>query len=194
MPFAATLPAPYKASSLLVVSGFFATRKHNARLRAAEQAFDALAADDLAAFTQALGKGALSGAWNTRGLTLFHQAAQSGRSAFLDALKRTEPKLDLDTPLPDGRTALQVAMLATNTANAVWLLGAGVDPNRAGPAGQRPLHLAAKLGSTTLLRMLDSLGAHWDVPDALGARPLDVLRQYHPNRARIWTPVAADHP
>ena len=95
-----------------------------------------------------------------QGSTVWHLLAQQGGSfsvPMMARLAKDPATLALiDTPALDGSTALNLACLALNTAQAKALLDAGASPTLQDAAGQSPLHCAGrKFGAKAMAKTSD---------------------------------------
>ncbi len=73
---------------------------------------------------------------------------------------------------PDGRTALQAAVIDLKFEAARVLLRAGADVNFQDPNGWTPLHFAAQANSVELAGLLIDHGAVVETKDSYGNNPL----------------------
>ncbi|MCP5144559.1 MAG: ankyrin repeat domain-containing protein [Gammaproteobacteria bacterium] len=85
------------------------------------------------------------------------------REAVLAAI--TSPDLDVNTPAPDGATALHWATYQVDHELVRALLKAGAKANVTNRFGSTPLTEAVKLGDVELVRMLLDAGADADSPN-----------------------------
>lgn len=85
------------------------------------------------------------------------------REAVLAAI--TSPDLDVDTPEPDGSTALLWATYKVDHELVRALLKAGARADVTNNYGSSPLTEAVKLGDVELVRLLLDAGAHPDSPN-----------------------------
>ncbi|XP_075416113.1 cyclin-dependent kinase 4 inhibitor B-like [Tenrec ecaudatus] len=76
-----------------------------------------------------------------------------------------------------GRTALQTMMMGSVKVAQLLLLH-GADPNCMDPTTlTRPVHDAAREGFLDTLKMLHRAGAHLEVQDLWGRRPVDLAKE-----------------
>jgi len=106
-------------------------------------------------------------------LTLVFRAAEHGDEAELGQLLPTL-SVHINTPGPDGDTALHLASLYGHVGCARMLLDAGAQPDLPDEDGAIPLHDAAAGGYTELVEMLldRGAGASINAADSDGDTPL----------------------
>lgn len=86
---------------------------------------------------------------------------------------------DVNAPSRSG-TALHIASGAGATEIMAALIAAGADIEAEGPAGFRPLHLAAKKNQPAAVKLLIEHGAKVDSRDSFGFTPLMVALDFPP--------------
>jgi ankyrin repeat protein len=95
--------------------------------------------------------------------TLVDLVRSGAREAVLAAI--TSPDLDVNTPAPDGSTALHWATYQVDHELVSALLAAGAKADVTNSFGSTPLAEAVKLGDLELVRMLLDAGADVDSPN-----------------------------
>lgn len=89
---------------------------------------------------------------------LIHETLNGGYSSLSAVLERSTPSV-INGVNEEGWTALQLAVFHNKGYTILSsLLGAGANPNAAGPAGDLPLHIAVikRLGYTTMSKLLSN--------------------------------------
>ena len=108
-------------------------------------------------------------------------AAEAGRIPLIDAIKSGDSALvrellkqrtDVNTPEPDGATALHWAVHRNDLDTARLLIEAGARVNAANDLGIAPLWLACTNGSASLVKVLLQGGANVDLARPTGETPL----------------------
>lgn len=95
-----------------------------------------------------------------------------------------------DAPDADGLTPLMSAVIAGDAALTKRLLEAGHDPNRKGPSGHRPLHLA--LYHPELVTLLISRGAEVNAAGPAGTPLLMAVKSQQSESIRLLLAAGAD--
>ena len=101
--------------------------------------------------------------------SLVAAAKAQNHARVLDLL---QGRPDVNTPAPDGSTALLWASHWSSTNTAEALLRAGADPNRANDFRMTPLSLACTNGNEALVALLLEAGANPNTPIGTGETPL----------------------
>lgn len=109
-------------------------------------------------------------------------------------IRRQLQSVPADTPGADGSTLLMAAIVKGNADSTRALLDGGADPNRAGPDGKTPVHLAAFADNPELLRIVLAHGGKADALDTrTGATPLEsALLGGNPTQLQILLDAGAD--
>ncbi|XP_068105500.1 NF-kappa-B inhibitor-like protein 1 [Hyperolius riggenbachi] len=109
---------------------------------------------------------------------------QKGDVLRLKSYIRRHRRLQLDQPLPGGRSLLHAACSAPDNACALLLLRKGADPLQCDPAGNNALHVAARevekgewrVYTDLCVPILKRCPQAFDVPNRQGSTPRDILR------------------
>eukprot|EP00040_Diaphanoeca_grandis_P015413 m.78660 g.78660 ORF g.78660 m.78660 type:complete len:554 (-) comp25138_c0_seq3:49-1710(-) len=106
------------------------------------------------------------------GLSLLHHAAESNTNALALLIARVDRNLRATSKC--GTLALHHAasQYDDNEDNARLLLEAGMEINGGDGAGNTPLHHAASVGNTAIVRLLTTNGADVRLTNSLGRTPL----------------------
>jgi ankyrin repeat protein len=112
-----------------------------------------------------IGSGANVKTASKAGFTPLVFAAQKGDAKSIVSL--IAAGLDPSYTLPQGTSALQIAVTGEKTEAAAVLLDKGANPNSADRGGNSPLHIAAQAGNTELVKKLLEKGAN---PNAVTAK------------------------
>lgn len=114
--------------------------------------------------------GANAEAQNSNGITALHFAAYASEESFsarreqMDFIRRlVKQGRVLNAQLPNGWTALYMAVRQGNAPLVVQLLSLGADPNIATAPDATPLFAAGELGRADLIETLRTAGAREDV-------------------------------
>lgn len=145
--------------------------------------------------------------------TLSDLIRAGNREAVLAAI--TSPDLDVNTPEPDGSTALLWATYKVDQDLVRALLKAGAKPNITNKYGSAPLTEAVKLGDVALVQMLLDARANADSPNqdgqtvlmlasSIGSKPIaellikrganvNAVENYRGQTALMWA-AGGNHP
>lgn len=140
------------------------------------RAWDAFGRNDAQGLLHELASGANANTLNGAGQTLIHRMVMEDRPMMERALGSAF--VDWSVQLPDGRSFLH---LAVETNQSRWVrvaLDHNVPLELETVSGYTALHLAAKMGSTPMIRMLDGAGSSWNALDKKSQTPLDMLSHY----------------
>ncbi|QWF19049.1 ankyrin repeat domain-containing protein [Lysobacter capsici] len=120
--------------------------------------------------------------------------ADAVRNGDAAEIRRQLQSVAPDTPGADGSTLLMLAIAQGHTDSARALLEGGADPNRAGPDGKTPVHLAAFADDPELLRTVLAHGGKPDVRNTqTDATPLEsALLGGNPTQLQILLDAGAD--
>lgn len=155
------------------------------------RAWDAFARNDVQGLLNELTAGASANTLNGAGQTLVHRMVMEDRPMMERALGGA--MVDWSVQLPDGRSFLH---LAVETNQSRWVrvgLDHQVPLELETLNGHTALHLAAKMGSTPMIRMLDSAGCSWSALDKKSQTPLDMLTNY-PVLKATWEKIISTRP
>lgn len=139
------------------------------------QAWDAFGRNDAQALLAALDAGASADLLNGAGQSLVHRLILEDRPLLEKPLSR--PSVNWALALPDGRTALHLAVESGQSRWVKVALDHGVPLERKTIMGCTALHLAARQGAVPIIRMLDGAGASWLEKDKRGQTPLDAMAE-----------------
>jgi uncharacterized protein len=119
------------------------------------------------------------GSWLSAFLLMGAAASQplinAARNADRDAVRRLiQEKVDVNSPDPDGTTALHWASYRDDGESAELLIRAGANVNAVNDLGATPLWTASLNGSATMVRRLLRAGANPNAALLLGETPLMV--------------------
>lgn len=171
--------------------GFIEQWKRSRQDRAQDDAWNALRDVDGAKLLDAVKSGASVNMLDGAGFSLGHRAIEQDKFPLLSALDKAGA--DWNLPLPDGRTALH---LAVESGQSLWvkaMLDRNVDLERSSIMGATALNAAARLGSSHIIRMLHQAGASWEAKDRQGLTPLGILEKMHPALHATWNRVVNSH-
>lgn len=117
---------------------------------------------------------------------LWHCAAWSGETAFIQAMNQT-PTSTINQPNHEGLTPLIIGVHRLDTAGVLLLLEQGADPNVADRQGRNALHHAALEANHDLVARLDQAGGNGDLPDKSKTTPEQILeqRRHYNDRERM---------
>lgn len=120
--------------------------------------------------------------------------AAAVRNGDAAEIRRQLQSVAADTPGSDGTTLLMAAIAQGNLDSTRALLEGGADPNRAGPDGKTPVHLAAFADNPELLRAVLAKGGKADARNTLtDATPLEsALLGGNPAQLQILLDAGAD--
>ena len=163
---------------------FWQSKKEDKEQRIQAQAWVAFEARHLKDLEKAFQLGASPNIASGSGLTLAQSCVQHQCYDLLPVLDQYQA--NWHHLLLDGSSCLH---LSVETGQSLWvkaMLERGVEVNLENKMNQTALHLAAKLGLSTMLVMLDQAGANWQAKDRLQKTPLDILMQCHPHTGSAW--------
>jgi ankyrin repeat protein len=111
------------------------------------------------------------------GLNAFHICARLGHLEILSQLLEKDKSLAKSLVLPDGRTALHLAVFGGHVAVVKKLLSEGIDPDIAttvhdDTGNETSLHIAAYLGHVDIVSLLLTAGANPNIQMRNGRTPL----------------------
>lgn len=96
---------------------------------------------------------------NSNNVDFYRAASRGDGTALIEYLK--QPNFNVNSPDPDGDTALYYAASMQNHNTVRILLNSGANPNIAGKGGT-PLRIASYVGNFEIVEMLLEKGAHID--------------------------------
>ncbi|KAG8518696.1 Ankyrin repeat domain-containing protein 53 [Galemys pyrenaicus] len=112
---------------------------------------------------------------DSKGFTAIHFAAQSGKLASLQVLIE-EYQFPVDLPTNNGQTPLHLVIQRDKTMTlpcVLYLLKKGAALTAETCNGSTPLHLAAREGLLSCVKVLVQNGANVYAQDAMGRKPID---------------------
>ncbi|XP_019503148.1 PREDICTED: ankyrin repeat domain-containing protein 53 [Hipposideros armiger] len=116
---------------------------------------------------------------DNKGFTAIHFAAQSGKLECLQVLVE-EYKFPVDLPTNDGQTPLHLVIHRDNKTVVLpciqYLLKHQAAVNTQTCNGSTPLHLAARQGLLSCVKVLVKNGANVHALDAMGCKPIDYCK------------------